>query len=285
METTANVEQIEYWDQQTGKKWVALQERLDAQLAPLGRVVLDRLGVGSGAHVLDIGCGCGATCIELASRVGRDGQVLGIDVSTPMLARARERTRDLPQVSLQRADAQTHRFDAERFDVAFSRFGVMFFDDPRAAFTNVRRALRRDGRFGFACWQAATANEWVRVALGAILEHLPMPSIPPPRSPGPFAFAERDYVHGLLDDAGFANVVIEPHEMQIHVAGRADLDQSVEFLLQIGPAARALRDVTDPEMGARVAATLREALSPFSTPDGVRLGGAMWIVNAQASAR
>jgi ubiquinone/menaquinone biosynthesis C-methylase UbiE len=282
MSSNENHEQIEYWNAQAGHKWVTMQERLDAQLDPLGRLVMDRLAVQAGERVIDVGCGCGATTAELATRVGAQGQVLGLDISEPMLARARERTAAAPQATFARNDAQTHTLDPAAADVVFSRFGVMFFADPAAAFANLRRGLRPGGRLGFICWQVPTANEWVLVPMRAILVHVPPPPIPGPRTPGPFAFAEADYVREILGRAGFTDVTVDPDERRMEIAGGADLDEVVDFLLQIGPAARALQEAKDPDARPRVAESLRATLRPHLGAGGVGLGSATWIVLAKA---
>jgi SAM-dependent methyltransferase len=282
MSTDANREQIDYWNAQAGHKWVALQDRLDAQLDPLGRLAMDRLAVRAGERAIDVGCGCGATTAELAARVGPQGRVLGLDVSEPMLARARERTAGAAHVTFEQSDAQTHALEPGAADLVFSRFGVMFFADPVAAFANLRRGLRPGGRLGFLCWQAAVANEWVMVPMRAVLEHVAMPPLPAPRAPGPFAFAEGDYVREVLAGAGFTDVTLEPDEPRMEIAGGADLDDVVDFLLQIGPAARALQEANDPAARPRVAEALRGALQPHAGAAGVSLRGATWIVLAKA---
>jgi SAM-dependent methyltransferase len=282
MGNDANHEQVEYWNAQAGHKWVTMQERLDAQLDPLGLLVMDRLAVRAGERVVDVGCGCGATTAELATRVGPAGRVLGLDVSEPMLARAKERTAATRHVAFACSDAQTHALDPGEADVVFSRFGVMFFADPVAAFANLRRGLRPGGRLGFLCWQAAVANEWVMVPMRAVLEHVAMPPLPGPRAPGPFAFAEADYVREVLAGAGFTDVTLEPDERRMEIAGGAGLDDVVDFLLQIGPAARALQEAHDPAARPRVAGALRAALQPHLGEAGVGLRGATWIVLAKA---
>lgn len=282
MSSDANREQVEYWNAQAGHKWVALQERLDAQLDPLGHLVMDRLAPSAGERVIDVGCGCGATTAELAARVGPEGRVLGLDVSEPMLARAKERTAAARHVAFACRDAQTHALDPGEADVVFSRFGVMFFADPVAAFVNLRRGLRPGGRLGFLCWQAAVANEWVLVPMRAVMEHVPLPPLPGPRAAGPFAFAEADYVREILGAAGFTHVTVEPDERRMEIAGGAGLDDVVDFLLQIGPAARALQEAQDPAARPRVAEALRADLQPHLGEAGVGLGGATWIVLAQA---
>ena len=185
-----NAEQITYWNEQSGPKWVALDGRLDALISPYGDRALERTKPALGERVLDVGCGCGRTTLELAARVGSPGSVTGIDISTVMLARARERARKsgAQNVRFENADVQTHAFEPGSFDLAFSRFGVMFFADPVAAFANLRGALAPGGRLAFVCWQPLANNPWMQVPLAATAPHLKLPE--PPvlvREPGALA--------------------------------------------------------------------------------------------------
>src|SRR6266850_2472283 len=186
-EAQANQEQIRYWNEQGGPRWVQRQQQLDAQINPLGLVAMQRAEIRPGERALDVGCGCGQTTLELAQRVGASGSVLGIDISQPMLTRARERQQELGIKNLEflHADAQTYSFERERFDLIFSRFGVMFFDDPAAAFANLRTALRSAGRLCFLCWQTLEKNEWARVPFLAATRHVQPPAPPAPDAPGP----------------------------------------------------------------------------------------------------
>ncbi len=284
-----NADQDLYWNEQAGPKWVVLQEHIDAQIRPLGELIMARAGCTAGERVLDVGCGCGDTTLDLARRVAPGGRVLGLDISAPMLAHAGQRLEAEErraavggEVSFQRADAQTWAFDAGAFDVLFSRFGVMFFADPRAAFTNLHRALRSGGRLAFVCWQGVADNPWMLVPMAAALQLLPPPPLPVAGAPGPFAFADPEHVRGSLGAAGFTAVALEPVRMTLTVGGGSDLDQSVDFLLQMGPTARALRDAPDPSVVPRVAAAVREALLPYATPQGVQMDSASWLVTARA---
>ncbi len=274
-----NAEQITYWNEQGGPRWVKLQEALDQQLASFGRVVMDRLEIASGERVLDIGCGCGETSLELGRRVGAKGSVLGIDISTVMLERARARGAGVANVEFLVADAQTHAFAPASFAALFSRFGVMFFKDPRAAFTNLARALAPGGRLGFHCWKSLPENPWMTVPLFAALQHVPPPTPPPPDAPGPFAFADADRVRGILADAGLDAIEFESRGDPIGV-GSGSLDDATDFALQMGPASIAIREAT-PETIAKVRASVREALGPYMTSDGVRLDTSSWVVTAR----
>jgi SAM-dependent methyltransferase len=283
-EAQANHEQIRYWNEQAGPRWVQRQEQLDAQINPLGLAAMQRVDVKPGEHVLDVGCGCGQSALELAERVGPQGSVVGIDISQPMLARARERQNELQMKNLTflHADAQTHRFEQERFDLIFSRFGVMFFTDPTAAFTNLCTALRPDGRLCFICWQALEKNEWIRIPLMAAAQHMQLPPPPAPGTPGPLSLADPERVRGLLTASGFKDINFEAYEAAVSLGGATSVEEAVDFALAIGPTAMLLRDA-DPSVRTRVAQAIREALTPYMTPKGLSLNGAAWIVRARAS--
>jgi SAM-dependent methyltransferase len=278
-----NAEQIKYWNEVAGPKWVALQELVDEQIRPLGRLAMDRAALVAGERVLEVGCGCGATTIELARRVAPGGTVTGVDISAPMLEHARAvARREGVAIEFQLADAQTHAFQPAGVDVIYSRFGIMFFADPAAAFANLHRAVRPGGRLAFVCWQAVSENPWMFVPLGAAMQHLPPPGMMNPDAPGPFAFANPDRVRGILTAAGFVDVALEPVRQTLTIGGGRDVDATVEFLLQMGPAAAALREAPDPSLKPRVSAAVREALLPYVTQAGVRMDSGSWIVTAHS---
>jgi SAM-dependent methyltransferase len=271
-----NEEQIEYWNGGAAEMWVAQQERLDRQLGPLGRAALAALAPRAGEHVLDVGCGTGTTTLQIADAVGPSGRVVGVDISMPLLAAARSRNRP-GQVSFVQADAQTHVFD-EPFDAIYSRFGVMFFADPVAAFANLRRALKPNGRLTFVCWRALDENPLMAAPLDAAAKHLPpMPPPPDPHAPGPFAFADETRVGRILETAGFRAIALTAHDEEI---GGSDRATTLELALQIGPLGRILRE--HPEKRSAVIDAVRDALEPFLV-DGIgRAPSATWIVTAKA---
>jgi SAM-dependent methyltransferase len=277
--TGPNAEQITYWNEQAGPKWVTLQAKLDEQLEPFGRVVMDRLAIAQGERVLDVGCGCGETSLALAERVGASGSVVGIDISNVMLERARERVGAAKNARFLAADAQTHAFDAGSFDVVFSRFGVMFFQDPRAAFANLTRALATGGRVGFHCWKTFQDNPWITVPFFAALEHVPPPPPPVPGAPGQFAFADPDHVRGILADAGLTEIGFESRADTMTI-GDGSIDETVSFAMQMGPSSIVLREAT-PETVEKVRASIRTALAPYHGPRGVTLATSSWVVTAR----
>jgi SAM-dependent methyltransferase len=279
-----NAEQIRYWNETAGPKWVAFRELVDGQIGPLGRRAMERARVAPGERVIDVGCGCGDTTIELGRRVAPGGDVVGVDVSAPMLARAARAARaaGVASARFQNADAQTHPFPAAAFDLVYSRFGVMFFTDPVAAFANLRRALRPEGRLTFVCWQALQANPWLSVPLEAAARHVALPPPPPAGAPGPFSLADPERVRRILAEAGFEAIGCEEVREMLTVGGAATVDEAVRFLLEgIGPTSAALREA-DPAVRPAVAAAVRAALAPFETAEGVRMGSAAWIVGARS---
>jgi SAM-dependent methyltransferase len=271
------------WTDASAAKWVRLQERTDAQLGALGVVVIDSVAPAPGERVLDVGCGAGQTLLQLAERVGSEGSVVGLDISAPMLARARERVSEagLVQVELVLGDAATQKFE-RAFDVLFSRFGVMFFDDPLAAFANLRAALRPGGRLGFACWQAPELNPWVGLPLNAarrIAPRQPLPALLEPGRPGPFFLSDPAFVRDILQRAGFTAIAIEPREFSAPVGGARTLDEAVEFSLEIGPTARFVSEA-EPALVPAMRAAVREALSAFDSEHGVCITMRMLLVTA-----
>lgn len=281
---SANAEMIRYWNEAAGPSWVAMQERLDAQLVALGTLARERAGIAAGERVLDVGCGCGGTTLELARAVGADGRVVAVDISEPMLARARARAEasDLAaRIEWQGVDAQTARFPEASFDCVYSRFGVMFFADPPAAFTNLRRALRPGGRLAFVCWQARERNPWMLAPALAAMQHVAFPPPPPPDAPGPFAFADPGRVRGILAAAGFDAIALEAIDEPMPL-GRGGLDEALELVLAVGPVGQALREAqAGPEQRERVVAAVREALARFETPRGLEAPASAWIVTAR----
>lgn len=278
---SANPEQHQYWNETAGPKWAQLSDVIDTQIAPLGGEALDRIGVGAGQRVLDVGCGCGQTTLELARRVGAKGAALGADISRPMLesARARALEAGVRNARFEHSDAQVHPFEAEAFDLVFSRFGVMFFSDPGAAFANLLRALRPGARLGFVCWQALAQNAWMLRPMAALAPLLSLQPPSDPHAPGPFAFADADRVTRILQDAGFGSVAVEGMERELLVGGGASLDDTVGFLLQMGPAGAALRDAAE-DVRNKAAAAVRDAIAPFETEVGVRMPAAAWLFQA-----
>jgi SAM-dependent methyltransferase len=207
--------------------------------------------------------------------------VVGADLSAPMLAHARERAaaQGLGNVSFVEADAQVADLGGP-YDLVVSRFGVMFFDDPAAAFGNLLRATRVGGALRFVCWQPAARNPWVMVPLKAAEAVLGPQVLPPPDAPGPFAFGDGAKVQRVLAAAGWGDVRVDPWEHPLSLGGGGSLDDAAEFLTRIGPTARAMQDASE-DLRAAVKLRLRDALAPHLRADGPVLDGAMWRVSAR----
>jgi SAM-dependent methyltransferase len=257
--------------------WAEVREALELQLAPLGRRALAALAPRAGGSVLDIGCGGGETALELACAVAPDGTVLGIDLSAAVLAFARRAVKDCERVRLVEADAQVFPFEPASFDAAFSRFGVMFFADPVAAFSNIHRSLKPGGRLAFVCWRALNENQLDLLPLQAASAYLPPQPVHDPDAPGPFAFAKPERVRGILASAGFTEIEITAHDEPV---GSGDLETMLAVCSRVGALGKILRE--NPELRAAALPAVRSALAAYDGPDGVRLNAAVWIVTARA---
>ena len=275
-----NAAQIDYWNATAGQTWAAFQAQLDRQLEPLGVEAMRVLAPVPGDHILDIGCGCGHTSFALAERVRPSGTVVGVDISQPMLtvAKGRSQTPNPHAPVFRQADAQTDDLGTAAFDGAFSRFGVMFFSDPVAAFANIRQALKPAGRLAFVCWRSLDENPWMSVPLEAARPLLP--PLPPaePSTTGPFAFADPSHVRAILAEAGFGAIAITPFDARI---GSGGLEETVALCRRVGPLGAALRD--NPDRTEDVLGVVREALAAYLSPMGVLMPAAVWIVSAAAS--
>lgn len=281
----ANALQIDDWNGATGARWVDNQERLDRILAPYGEAALEAAAARRGEAVLDIGCGAGGTTLALAASVQPGGRVVGVDISEPLIARARERAAaaTLP-IDFRLEDASRAALPVASFDLLFSRFGVMFFDDPAAAFAHMRGALKPGGRLAFVCWRTAAENDWVRLPMGAIRGIVTPPPPPDPEAPGPFSFGDRGRVERILADAGFVDVALAPFDHLVPF-GRgttraAALDDAVEMAFQVGPLSRALADQPD-TIRAQAADAVRAAFAERPGEESVLIDGAAWIVTAR----
>jgi SAM-dependent methyltransferase len=251
-------------------------------LAPISEALLDHFDPTAAEAALDVGCGGGSGTLLLAGRMRPSAHVLGVDISSPLLevARAQLAQRDTrgARVDFLEGDASTHDFGAAAFDLLFSRFGVMFFDDPALAFTRLRRAMRPGARLAFCCWQHLADNPWTALPLAAARQVLPPMPAPAPNAPGPFAFADADHVRGILAAAGWQAVDLTPRRIELHWPGR-DLPTAVRELVNTGPVGRLLAPVGDAEREA-VYAAAEASLAEHYSDGGLELAGAVWLVTA-----
>ncbi len=271
-------EQAAYWKGPGGTMWLGAYDRIQRGIAEFGQIVLEAAQAQPGERVLDVGCGTGGTTAELARAIGARGHVLGVDISETLVGAAR--AQNLANATFEVGDAASYRFEAGSFDLVFSRFGVMFFGDPVAAFQNIRRAMKPSGRLVFMCWRTPQENPWGAVPMRAAMPFLPPMERPGPEEPGQYSFGDRARVERILTQAGFAGLSIEPADMMLNQG--KDIPDVLERIGQFGPLARAFKDVA-PEQVARAKAAIGEALKPHVTPEGVKLAGACWLVRARGS--
>lgn len=259
--------------------WIALRPTLDAMLAPLGELALARLAPRRDDAVLDLGCGCGTTTLDLAAAVGPGGQVTGIDIDADMLAVARREAAqaEAANVTYVQGDVQNHPFAHQAYDGIFSRLGTMFFDEPVAAFTNVHRALRPGGRLAFVCWRDLGDNRWVTEVRDATTRIFPAAATTSDLL-SPFSQADPDVIATTLTHAGFVDVEIEAHDEPLPV-GRGDMDEAIEFYLQLLPTGY-LHVEPDRHSLDRLKASVAAVLERHHDDDGIWMGSASWVVTA-----
>jgi SAM-dependent methyltransferase len=277
-----NIEQAEFWSQ-IAPTWLENEEQLETVAGLPGQLAMDCLKLLRGQRVLDLGCGSGRTTLELASRVGPSGEVVGLDISAEMLARGHERAARLGARNIEflHADVQVHDFGTDRFDAAYSRFGVMFFMDPVAAFGNVRRALRPSGALSFVCWQSVFDNEWMLVPGAAVASVTgSLPPMPGPTEPGPFSLADSGRVRDVLDAAGFSSIAIEPHSDQV-VISEDRIPEVAVASMRVGGVREALREA-DQQTRVRALAAIEEALRGRVVDGEVRATRGVLLVTGSA---
>jgi SAM-dependent methyltransferase len=279
-----NKEQIDYWNGDAGKRWAQQDEVMAHLLQPVCEALLDHAHIDSCCNALDVGCGGGSQSLMLAQRLGNGSKVLGIDISAPMLEVAQAKAASAPgtiaSLDFLQADAASHSFEPGKFDLLFSRFGVMFFDDPVGAFGNLRLALADEGRLAFCCWQSLKDNDWTFLPVQAALQYVEVTETPDPNAPGPFAFADPDRMRAILEEAGFTDIAIKSHATDIRFGQGADLAGAVRELAAIGPVSRLLAGA-DEAVLEKVFTAMEEVLAPYYIDGALVLPGAIWFVTAR----
>ena len=274
-----NKNQRDFWSGKGGDIWVERQNAMDTMLSPLGEAALNKLNLNEGENVLDIGCGCGHTTLNIAKRISPDGQVTGLDISEPMLKRAKESANEMSisNASFNCVNVQTDDIGEEVYSAAFSRFGVMFFEDPIAAFRNINKSLITGASLSFVCWQSPALNPWQSLFIEAVKKYVDLPS-PPPRSPSPFAFMESEYVSSILEESNFQNIIIEGHEAEVNMFSGRNLSDSVKDYISINPVVSGmLKDSTEQEKTEIINSAI-EAFSPYYSAKGLMFPSATWLV-------
>ena len=279
MQNIANAEMAAAWNGVSGQAWVDEQQLLDRTFAPIEALLAQEAAASGARAVLDIGCGSGATTLAVARRLGASGQATGVDISAPLIAVAQARAQQAGLAArFIRADAQTHAFDAASFDLMISRFGVMFFDDPVAAFTNLRRAAKPDGALRLLVFRSIAENPFMTTAERAAAPLLT--NLPPrkPDAPGQFAFADRDRVRGILEKAGWAQAELTALDIECAFPA-GDLER---YFTRLGPLSQVLRE-PDESTRQRVIREVRAAFEPFVRDGAVRFTAACWMISARAT--
>jgi SAM-dependent methyltransferase len=278
----ANEEMRRYWNEAAGPEWVAMERDFDVALAPFSDELLGRAAPQPGEHALDVGCGFGTTALALAQAVGPGGHVMGIDISAPLLARARQRAAGAcaTNVTFREADAQDATLPPAHFDLVLSRFAIMFFDDPVAAFRNLHLATARGGRLVFACWRPPEYNPWFTFPCAAIAPCIPLPA-PPSALSGPFAFGDDRHVREVLASAGWVGITIDPFDADVVQGAGGDADAVVRHLVR-GQVAAALKAAPEEDRDAALRA-LREAVEAHMGDGPATWPGRAWMVGARRS--
>ena len=277
-----NKNQRDFWSGKGGDIWVERQNVMDTMLSPLGEAALNKLNFNEEENVLDIGCGCGHTTLNIAKRIEPLGNVTGLDISEPMLERAKESAVEMSitNTSFKCVDVQTEDLGDQIYSAAFSRFGVMFFEDSIAAFKNINRSLISGGCLSFVCWQSPAVNPWQSLFIQEIKKFLELPS-PPPRSPGPFAFMESEYVFSILEESKFQDINIEGHEAEVNMFSGRSLSDSVKDYISINPVVTEMLRDSSEDQTTEIVNSAIEAFSPYYSEKGLIFPSATWLVTAK----
>ncbi len=277
-----NQDQKEFWNNQKGKIWISLENKIDSMFGPLGDEALKALAPASGENIIDIGCGTATTSLKLASLLGDKGSVTGVDISEPILAFARQKVKEnsVSNIDFVLADAQNHDFGYESFDAIFSRFGLMFFEDPIAAFSNLLRGVKFGGRIAFVCWADRSANDWIEVSTSIASKFLELPPKSSPRDPGPFAFEDPLYLNKVLHDAGWNEISIGNYSLT-NIVGK-NIKDAADFLSRMGPMSVPFEN-SEESLQRKIIHSLEESFSNYATRRGVEMHFSTWIVTAKKS--
>ena len=278
-----NSDEIDYWNGQAGQNWIAENRFTDMMYQPFGNKAIERAAPTSGEHILEVGCGCGTTTLELAKLVGPGGTITALDVSSVMLGVAQERARSAAvPINFLNADAETCALEPETYDVLFSQFGVMFFANPGAAFANFYQALKPGGRIAFVCWRGTERNPFMMVPFNAVHSFMPDLAPPNPDAPAsPFSFESKEKAGGMLNEAGFVDVLFEPFEIDASM-GEGSLEECTRFVIAFagGTVGAVIRGAGEENTTAIVNA-LQTGLTPYHAGNRIMLGASAWIVSAR----
>ena len=265
-----------HWNANAGGAWVEAQASIDRMFEPLEQLLVDAIAAGAPRRVLDVGCGTGGTTLAAARRLGANAECVGVDIAEPMIAAARARAeREGAPASFVLADAETHAFEPASFDAVMSRFGVMFFEDPVRAFTNLRSAARDGATLRAIVWRSPEENPFMTTAERAAAPILP--DLPPrvPDAPGQFGFANARRVQRILSESGWHEIDIQPVDVVCTFAAT----ELTRYATRFGVVGRALENADDGTR-ARVVEVVRDAFAPYVHGDEVRYDAACWMIGA-----
>ncbi|NKB37569.1 MAG: methyltransferase domain-containing protein [Gammaproteobacteria bacterium] len=266
-----------YWNEEGGSKWVENIDLVETMMVPMSDELLNAIAAKSGEQVLDVGCGGGVTSMKLAQQVGEEGKVIGVDVSEPILSVARDRAAGIANIEFEHSDATSAKLGKERFDIITSRFGVMFFDDPVIAFSNMHGSLKPEGRLVFMCWRGIEENPWLGATAKAAFDIVGAPAEKPdPKAPGPFSLGDSVHLQNILQTSGFHSVNLTATDKTMPMGS---LDNALGFLMKMGPVAEAIKEASV-EQKELVTSAVSEVLSSFNSNKGLMVPGATWIVTA-----
>jgi len=276
-----NDEQTTLWNGSAGRAWIEVQPLLDEILEPFGDLLVQAVATRSAHRVLDVGCGTGATTLAVARLLGVKGEVVGVDISEPMIGVARARAaHDDSTATFICADAQTRPFEPASFDMMISRFGVMFFENSVSAFANLRRAATDDAELCLLAWRGAVDNPFMTTAERAAAPLLPNIPAREPDAPGQFAFANSGRVARILEESGWADIDIQPVDVPCAFPEK----ELVPYFTQLGPLGRVLHEADEPTR-ARIIQTVRAAFDPYVDGNEIRFNAACWQISARSLSR
>jgi SAM-dependent methyltransferase len=277
----ANDAQRRYWNEVAGPRWVAGQGFRERRNQESLELLLDRLRLAGGEHVLEIGCGTAAVTLPLARAVGESGRVIGVDISEPMLEVARQHVAEagLRNVTLLLGDAQVHTFEPAAFDIATSRMGVMFFAEPVTAFRNIRGALKPGGRLVFVCWAPLAENRHWLISYEIAVRLIGPPETAPETEVGPLAFGNPDHVRRILAEAGFSDISVERAHPTI-IGGNAE--EEARQAMMMGPTARLIETKKPSEaVRQKIADEVAAAFAELASAGPIRLPATIFLVSAR----
>lgn len=280
-ETEMAEQHYEDWTGEVGDRWLAHAKTFESMISPAGQALLDFAAFGVGEKVVDIGCGCGATSLEIADAVGTSGTVLGFDIAPQLIREAKKRAelKRAENISFAVGDAETDAIEGQPYDRLISRFGVMFFRDSVAAFSNMRSWLSPGGKLDFACWAGPEENPWMGVIGQIVGQHIEMPEADPD-GPGPFRFADKELVRDILDKAGYSNIEVTGWQGESLLGGYgATPESAVDFILDGLDMKKAIL-AQNPDALEMIKSELIDAIRPFYRDNAVRMGAGIWLVSA-----